>query len=153
MKSIDLKHISTLVGRYFVTGCTAVVIHFSAMAFAVEILGIHETIASAIGFLMGASFNYFIQRLWVFRSNVPHRSALQKFVLVTATTSAINVALFSLLFALLPFHYLIIQAFVTGCIFLLNFTLNWKITFRDPQAGASGAQKGKTHAENPPVGD
>ncbi|WP_170341738.1 GtrA family protein [Ruegeria arenilitoris] len=134
MKFEDLKHVSVLVGRYFVTGCTAVVIHFSAMAFSVEVLGIYETIASAIGFLMGATFNYCIQRLWVFRSSVPHRSALQRFILVTATTSAINVALFSLLFALLPFHYLIIQAFVTGCIFLLNFTLNWKITFREPAA-------------------
>ncbi|HQT79781.1 MAG TPA: GtrA family protein [Rhodopila sp.] len=83
---------------------------------------------SAIGFVAACGLNYTLQKLWVFRSSRSHTVTLPRYVAITTVMLGVNTALFSglLSLGLLPVPA---QLVTTGCVFVLNYLGNSRITF------------------------
>jgi putative flippase GtrA len=125
---VALTYSQSLV-RYFISGVSAVALHFLVLACLVEIAGLHSTIATTIGFVTGSLLNYTLQYYWAFAASTNHAQSLTRYALVTATTAGLNALLFWLLTQRLGVHYLASQALVTAVIFLINFEVNRRYTF------------------------
>lgn len=59
-------------------------------------------LAAAAAYALGVTFNYGLQRIWTFRSEVPHRRALPRFLFVHGAGLALNSATLAVLTGALP---------------------------------------------------
>ncbi|MBA3591359.1 GtrA family protein [Methylibium sp.] len=114
--------------RYFVAGCAALTVHLAVMSAAIEFVGMRETLASSLGLVVSIGANFLLQRRYTFRSSVPLATGAALFVGFALLTLAINAALFDWLTGRL--HYLPAQLLSTAVVFVMNFHLNRRFTFR-----------------------
>lgn len=115
--------------RYLIVGGTALVVHLTVLQVLLRAQACAPTLASAIGFVVACAFNYTLQRLWVFRSDRSHASALPRYVAITTFMLGANIVTFTGLTEV-GSPPLIAQTLTTGCIFVLNFIANRFFTFR-----------------------
>jgi len=98
--------------RFVVVGATAAAVHQLVVAAAVELAAFSPAWANVPGFMVAWVVSYLGQRRYTFRSDLPHRHAAPRFLLVSGLSFAANHGLFLLLLLLAWLHYAI-ALFVT----------------------------------------
>ena len=116
--------------KYFMSGSTAVVVHFAVMIALVELLSAPPPFGSFVGFTTGTIVNYYLQYTWTFRSNQSHRLAFTRYVMITLSMLVLNLLIFQLAWQYFGVEYKIAQLFATGIVFLANFSINSCYTFK-----------------------
>lgn len=115
--------------RFFVIGGTATVIHYAVLTvLAVKFL-VPPVPASAVGFVCGAVFSYFLNHRITFASSMDHSVALPRFFAVGIVGLGINCALVALLSGPAGFHWMIAQLFASAVVLCWNFIANRVWTF------------------------
>ncbi|WP_428032642.1 GtrA family protein [Ancylobacter sp.] len=97
-------------------------------------------LSSSAGFLVGGLVNYQLGRRLVFRSSVPHRSALAKFFTIAGIGLMLNALLMALLTGVLGAPYLPAQILVTGLLMLWHYAGNAAWTFRAARPARAPAE-------------
>lgn len=115
--------------RYTVAGSIAAIAHFSVLWGLVEWFGVYATYASATGFCVAIFVNYSLQYYWTFRAKGPHGVMFLRYLVVTLTMLGVNTLLFWTLNEAMGVYYLVAQVIATGCVMILNFTINRYYTF------------------------
>jgi putative flippase GtrA len=118
-------------------GVVAAVAHYGVLILLVEAGGVAPVIATLWGFAAGAIVSYVLNRRFTFRSDRPHRSAVPRFLAVTAGGFVLNGFAMWLLNEQWEVPYLLAQVIATGTVLFWNFTANRFWTFGD----ASGARR------------
>ena len=126
---------------YGICGGIAAGVLLIVLAGLVELTGMPETLASAIGFACATPVNYGLQHRFVFKQNGRHGVFFARYVAVTLLTLGLNTALFWVLTEGVGVFYLLSQVLTVGTIMLVNFGLNRSFTFATPAAtlAANGA--------------
>lgn len=120
---------------YFTGGVLAVALHLAVLLLLVERFEVAPLLATSAGFALGVCVNYYYQYYITFKSARSHKQALPIFVLLAVIMLQLNSVIFWLLWDKLGAHYLLAQIFSTGVVFLANFTINKRYTFRFEEAG------------------
>ena len=115
--------------RYALAGGAALAIHLAVMWIAVEGLSTPKVLASAIGFICAIPVNYLLQYRFVFCSGANAVTSFLLYIGVTLVMMGVNVMVFSMLLALLPSHYLLVQCITSAIVFVANFFANRSWTF------------------------
>lgn len=115
--------------RYGLSGTAAAVTLLAVLTLLVEVFGIMETLASAIGFACAVVVNYTLQHRFVFARARGHTLYFPRYLAVTMGTLALNTALFWVLSSGLGIFYLASQAITIGVIVPINFAINRSFTF------------------------
>ncbi len=110
----------------------------------VDVAGQPEVASSMVAFTIAHATNYLLQYHFAFRSTRGHRSALMRFLAVSALTLTLNYVLYSWLVGLM--HYMLAQALTIGVIFVVNFFLNRHFAFAPVP---DRAREGETPARDP----
>lgn len=116
--------------KYFTSGLTAVFVHFVVMIGLVELLSMPPLFGSFAGFSAGTMVNYYLQYSWTFRSSQSHRLAFFRYMTITITMLFLNLLIFQLAWQQLGLEYKLAQLFATGVVFLANFGINSRFTFK-----------------------
>lgn len=106
-------------------------VHYSVLIALVEFQGVDPTLATSIGFVVGAATNYLLSHRYVFSSSKAHTDAGPKFFAVAATTGLLNAGLVHIGFRWVWANYLLAQTASTAVVFLANYVLNSVWTFRE----------------------
>ena len=114
--------------RYFAAGTFATLVQFASLVVLVELLHISEIVAVVEAFSTGVVVNYGLQRRFTFRSATSHSNAALRFFAIAVLSAMVNSTLFGLLNAYLS--YILAQFIATFALFLINYELNRKFTFR-----------------------
>lgn len=114
--------------RYVVVGGAATLLHLLVLQGLIWGRVCVPWTASAMGFIAACALNYTLQRLWVFRSSRSHAAALPRYVAITTVMLGVNTLLFSALVRL-GLTPVVAQLLTTGCVFLLNYFGNSRVTF------------------------
>lgn len=96
----------------------------------VRFAGMAGPLASAIGFVVSAIFNYLANRYFTFRSQRSHQEALPRFMAVSLTGLAINTLVLWCALLALGDHILAAQLVATAVVFSWNYLVNKKWTFK-----------------------
>lgn len=115
--------------RYGIAGSAAAATLLVVLTLLVEVAGITETLASAIGFACAVAVNYVLQHRFVFDRERGHALYLPRYLAVTMATLALNTVLFWALSSGLGMFYLASQAITIGVIVPINFVINRSFTF------------------------
>jgi putative flippase GtrA len=118
-------------------GVVAAVAHYGVLIALVEIGRITPVIATLWGFVAGAIVSYVLNRRFTFQSDRPHRSAVPRFLAVTAGGFVLNGVAMWILNEQWGVPYLVAQVVATGIVLFWNFTANRFWTF----GATSGARR------------
>ncbi|MGB8338726.1 MAG: GtrA family protein [Burkholderiales bacterium] len=113
--------------RYAGVGAIGTAGHFAVYITLVNLrLGV--TASSAVGFVVGALINYWLNYHYTFNSDQPHRLAMAKFFTVALVGLALNTLIVFILDHL-QWHFLLAQAAATIVVLMWNFAANRRWTF------------------------
>lgn len=114
--------------KFGVVGFTGLIIDFSITYVLKELLKINRYISNSIGFLVAASSNYFLNRVWTFNSDNPEIFfEYTSFLIISVVGLLIN-NFFLYLFEK-RFNFYLSKLFAIAVTTIWNFFANYLITF------------------------
>ena len=123
--------------RFVVVGVIATGVHYLVLIAAVELGGWSAVWGSGLGFGTGAIVNYLLNRRFTFRSEVPHGTAVSRFMVVMGGALVLNQLLMHLFTQVAGLPYLVAQVLTTGVTLFWNFIGNslWSFAHPGEEAG------------------
>ena len=116
--------------KFGVVGFSGLFIDFGLTYLFKEVLHVQKYVSNAIGFMMAASSNYFLNRIWTFESTNPN-IALEytEFIIISLVGLVINTAILYLLVSKLKMNFYLSKVFAIAVVTLWNFFANLLVTF------------------------
>lgn len=115
--------------RFALVGAVGTACHYLVLVMGVELAGMTPTMATTIGFCIGAWTNYQLHARFTFGVG-PSMGALSRFVLIAASGALLNTLLVHVGMDLLSAHYLWVQVLATCAVLVWNFVLGRLWVFR-----------------------
>ena len=116
--------------RFCIVGVSGTAIDFGLTWLCKEVFKIPKFISNAIGFVVAATNNYILNRIWTWGSTNEHVGAeYTKFFVVSLMGLGINTLILYLLNEKLKWNFYISKVFATGVVMLWNFFANYYFTF------------------------
>ena len=122
--------------KFGVVGASGMLVHGGVLYLLKEQAGINPFVANTIGFVTAATTNYFLNRVWTFKSKEKQVAVeYLKFILVSVVGLGVNNGTLWLTGKLLPdwngdWRFYILWVFAVGVTTLWNFFGNMLFTFR-----------------------
>ncbi len=123
--------------KFGVVGASGMAVHGGLLFLLKEVVKMNPFVANTIGFIAAASSNYFLNRIWTFRSKEKQVGVeYVKFIIVSTIGLGINTGSLWLLNKLLPqwaadWRFYILWVVAVGITTLWNFFGNLLFTFRN----------------------
>jgi putative flippase GtrA len=117
--------------KFGLVGFTGIIIDFAITFLLKEKIKIQKYFANSIGFIVAATNNYFLNRIWTFNSHDP-LIGLQytKFIIISITGLGINnLVIWLLNDKILKINFYFAKVVAIIIVFFWNFTLNYLYTF------------------------
>ncbi|MDR0364631.1 MAG: GtrA family protein [Bacteroidales bacterium] len=124
---------SELIGKFLkfcVVGVSGTIIDFGLTALCKEIFKIQKYVSNAIGFTIAATSNYFLNRIWAFKSeNSQIGQEYITFMIISVIGLLINTSILFLCSKKLHLNFYLSKVIATGVTLIWNFLANLLITF------------------------
>jgi putative flippase GtrA len=116
--------------KFGIVGFSGVFVDFGVTYVCKEWLKIQKYIANSCGFLVAASSNYILNRVWTFKSNNPEvaKEYTEFFVISLIGLGLANLIVF-LIHGRLKQNFYLSKLFAIGVVTIWNFFANYYITF------------------------
>lgn len=116
--------------RFGVVGFSGIFVDFGFTWLSKEKLKIQKYIANAIGFTIAATSNYYLNRVWTFKSVNPEVALeFSNFIFVSLIGLAINTLILWLIVSKLKFNFYLSKVIAIIVVMLWNFFANLLFTF------------------------
>jgi len=116
--------------KFGVVGFSGLIVDFGTTFLCKEILKIQQYVSNAIGFMLAASSNYYLNRIWTFESANPNvMIEYSEFILISLIGLAINTVIIWLLVSRLKMNFYLSKVFAVGVVTVWNFFANLAFTF------------------------
>lgn len=117
--------------KFGLVGLSGLIIDFSITYLFRNILKINQYVANAIGFVVAASSNYIINRIWTFNSHNPQMvEEYVKFFIVSLVGLGINTLVLYFLIKRFKWNFYFSKLFAIGAATVWNFFINLLFTFK-----------------------
>lgn len=116
--------------KFGIVGFSGIFVDFGVTYACKEWLKIQKYIANSIGFTVAATSNYFLNRIWTFKSQNPEvvKEFSEFFVISLVGLGLANLIVF-LIHGKLKLNFYLSKLFAIGVVMLWNFFANYYITF------------------------
>jgi putative flippase GtrA len=116
--------------KFGIVGFSGVFVDFGVTFVCKEWLKIQKYVANSIGFIVAASSNYFLNRVWTFKSQNPDVATeyTEFFVISLVGLGIANLIVF-LIHGKLKYNFYLSKLFAIGMVTIWNFFANYYITF------------------------
>ncbi|MBP5190678.1 MAG: GtrA family protein [Bacteroidales bacterium] len=116
--------------KFCIVGFSGTAIDFGLTWLCKEIFKVPKFLANAIGFVVAATNNYILNRIWTWGSTNEHIGVeYTKFFVVSLIGLGLNTLILYLFNEKLKFNFYISKVFATGVVMLWNFFANNFFTF------------------------
>ena len=91
-----------------------------------EFLGIFYLISGGVGFILGSTANYFINKKWVFREDIKHKVYTKyfKYIIISILALMINLGMLFIFTEFVKIYYLLSQIIAGIFAFSVRFTIS-----------------------------
>jgi len=116
--------------KFGVVGFSGLLIDFGFTYLFKEVFKVQKYLANAIGFIIAASSNYFLNRIWTFQSTNPNIAfEYSEFILISLIGLGINTLILWLLVSKYKLNFYLSKVFAIAVVTVWNFFANMLITF------------------------
>lgn len=123
--------------KFAMVGGACFVLNIFILFVCTTLLRFHYAISLTISFVVCGVIGWFLNRQKTFGSRASYKTELRRYMLTNALTSAFSYAVMVTFVTVLGLHYLTASATVSAAMFLVNFRIHKRFTFRDETAIAS----------------
>jgi putative flippase GtrA len=117
--------------KFCIVGFSGMIIDFGTTWLLKEKIKINKYVANSTGFILAASSNYLLNRLWTFHSGNPNiATEYASFIIISIIGLAINNLILFLLNDKMKINFYLSKLFAIGVVTIWNFFMNYVITFR-----------------------
>lgn len=117
--------------KFGLVGFSGLVVDFGITYLCKEIIGIPKYISNGIGFLMAATSNYFLNRIWTFQSNNPNVAGEYiEFIFISIIGLFLNTLIIYLFSEKLKLNFYFSKVCAVVFVMIWNFFANFFITFK-----------------------
>jgi putative flippase GtrA len=116
--------------KFGVVGVSNTLLTFAVYTVLLKVFGVWYLVASAIGFAVGATNGFLLNRRWTFREHVGDALTPVRWTIVQGCGLAINEALLYVFVHDASLDKLLAQAFATAVVTVTTFAANRAWTFR-----------------------
>lgn len=122
--------------KFGIVGASGMVVHFGVLYLLRDVIHINQFVANTIGFIVAATTNYILNRIWTFQSQEKQVGIeYLKFFVISLIGLGINNGTLWIGGRLLPswsddWRFYILWIFAVGVTMLWNFFANYLYTFR-----------------------
>lgn len=116
--------------RFVLSSGLATTSHWSVMAMMI-IAGVAPTVATAVGALIGAIANYFLQRKVTFRNNSPHHTTLPRYIVACTVIWLLNLIFFFIFYQIALLSTVVAQGTTTLAVALISYFLYKRVVFNE----------------------
>ncbi|MGE5423804.1 MAG: GtrA family protein, partial [Syntrophothermus sp.] len=116
--------------KFCLVGFSGLFIDFGVTYLFKEILKFQKYVANSIGFILAATSNYVLNRVWTFDSHNPHiATEFSRFFIIALIGLGINSAIIWLMNGKFKVNFYLSKAVATLIVTLWNFLINAYFTF------------------------
>lgn len=116
--------------KFGIVGFSGLFVDFGTTWIAKEKIKIQKYVANAIGFTTAAVSNYYLNRVWTFRSMNPEIALeFSQFILVSLIGLVINTLILWLVVSRLKYNFYVSKGFAIMVVMVWNFFANLYFTF------------------------
>ncbi len=123
-------HVLVQFVKFGIVGVSNTVIAFAVYTLLLKVFGVWYLAASAIGFALGATNGFLLNRRWTFREHVGDALTPVRWAVVQGCGLAVNEALLYVFVDYASLDKLLAQAFATMVVTVSTFIVNRAWTFR-----------------------
>jgi putative flippase GtrA len=117
--------------KFCVVGLSGMIIDFSTTWVLKEKVGVNKYIANSTGFILAATSNYVLNRIWTFQSENNHiATEYLIFISISLAGLVINNLLVYFFSDRMKFNFYLSKLIAIGVVTIWNFTMNSIFTFR-----------------------
>jgi putative flippase GtrA len=98
--------------------------HYLVLLGLVQVASLEPTIATALGYSVGAVVNYVLNRRVTFTSDRAHRVAVPRYMVLLLLGFFVNTLTMAMMTELAHVHYFLSQIVATGIVLMMNFLLS-----------------------------
>ncbi|MBI5870540.1 MAG: GtrA family protein [Actinobacteria bacterium] len=121
--------------KYCLVGASGFIVNFLVFSILVSRFEVHYLLAGTVSFAVAVTNNFLLNRYWTFGSSERDiRSQATRFLIISATSLALNMMLLRLFVEDGNLDQYVAQAIAIGMVTVLNFTGNKLWSFRQPTA-------------------
>jgi putative flippase GtrA len=137
------RHLVEQFAKFGLVGVSNTLITFAVFTLLEEVFGVWYIAASGIGFAVGATNGFLLNRSWTFRGYSGDQGAAVRWFLVQGCGLLLDLALIAAFVEGAHLNKLVAQAFATIIVVVITFFVNRRWTFRAhlprPEADAAAA--------------
>lgn len=117
--------------KYGVASGLSVLMTLGSSYFAYHWLKMPDSLAQAMGFIVGTAVNYPLNRVWTFRNHY-HNTGLQFAIFLAVALVGLGFNELALYLSVTRLHLLVLEGMIVGILvgFISNFSLNNWVTFK-----------------------
>lgn len=116
--------------KFGIVGFSGLFVDFGFTYLFKEVFKTQKYLANSIGFLLAASSNYFLNRVWTFQSTNPEVVVeFTEFILISLIGLGINTFILWLILKKFKINFYLAKAFAIAVVTIWNFLANALITF------------------------
>jgi putative flippase GtrA len=116
--------------KFCIVGFSGMIIDFGTTWLLKEKVKINKYIANSTGFILAATSNYLLNRLWTFHSENTHiATEYISFMVISIIGLGLNNLVIYLLTEKMKLNFYLSKLFAIGVVTLWNFFMNYLITF------------------------
>lgn len=116
--------------KFGIVGFSGIFVDFGFTWVFREKVNIHQLVANAIGFITASVSNYYLNRVWTFRSSNPEIAVeFTQFFVISLIGLIINTLILWLILKKMKINFYIAKAFAILVVMIWNFTANLFVTF------------------------
>jgi putative flippase GtrA len=117
--------------KFCAVGFSGMFVDFGTTWFLKEKARVNKYVANSTGFVLAATSNYILNRIWTFHSaNRQVATEYFSFMFIAAAGLAINNLVIYLLHGRLKMNFYLAKVFAVGVVTVWNFMMNYLFTFR-----------------------
>ena len=114
--------------KFIISGGGATACHFSIMWLLIY-FKIHATISTAVGMIVGAILNYFLQYNWTFKADIDHFKSTKNYIITVILSFGSNLLLFWLFYEFFSINTLLSQILTSSIVAFQNYLIYKKFVF------------------------
>lgn len=116
--------------KFCVVGFSGVIVNFAVTYLCKEIMKLNKYVSNILGFIIAATTNYFLNRIWTFESSNPQVGIeYAKFFAVSLIGMGIDTLTVYVLHDKMKWNFYLSKLFAVGVATLWNFFGNYLFTF------------------------
>jgi putative flippase GtrA len=116
--------------KFGIVGFSGLIVDFGFTYLFKEIFKIQKYLANAGGFMIAASINYFLNRIWTFQSTNPEIAVeYTEFILISIVGLGINTFILWFILKKFKLNFYLAKVFAIAVVTIWNFLANALITF------------------------